>query len=201
MKKLLGLYSFLFFLVACNNTGNNAFNGLDSKMNDGDSSDLDPVEITSFTPEVNPVILTNSTSAVFGVLVAGNVGEMSYDFILDEDYTTKLASGSNAFLNVLGSNLTAGPHEIKIVATNGVTTDEKIFNVRKNSPPAILLSTPGFTGATMNCGSDVTKFTALLSDQDEDDSYQVTWLLDSVPVTPETEFVERVDLPSYAELQ
>lgn len=201
MKSYISLYLFLLILVACNNSGNEAFNGLDSKMNDGDSSNLDPVQISSFTPEVDPVILTNSTSAVFGVLVSGNVGEMTYDFILDEDYTTKLATGSNAFLNILGSNLTAGTHEIKVVATNGVTTDEKVFNVRKNSPPAILLSTPSFSGATMNCGSDVTKFTALLSDQDKDDSYQVTWLLDSVPVTPETEFVERVDLPSYAELQ
>ena len=106
-------------------------------------------------------------------MVSGNVGEMKYDFILDEDYTTKLASSSNAFLNVLGSSLTKGPHELKVVPTNGITTDEKIFNIRKNTAPAIIVSSPSFSGATMNCGSDMTKFTAVLGDEDNQ-PYQVT---------------------------
>jgi len=63
MKLNILLYLFFMFLIACNNAGNDAFNGLDSKMNDGDTSNLDPVEISTFTPEIDPVILTNSSSA------------------------------------------------------------------------------------------------------------------------------------------
>ncbi len=201
MLKLLNIFLLSALLTACNNSGGDKFGALDSNIEDGSIDNLDQIEIASFTPTTNPTILTNSTSAVFGVLVSGNVGDVTYDFILDNNNTTKLATGSSAFLNVLGSSLVSGEHEIKVIASNGKTSDEKIFNVRKNHAPSINLKTPSAsTGETMNCGDGPKTFSALVYDNDEIDNYQINWQLDSQTVTNETQFVARTDLPNYSEI-
>jgi hypothetical protein len=199
--KLFSLFILLIVVAACNNGAGDKFGALDGKVDDGSSDDLDKIEIASFTPTSDPTILTNSTSAVFGVLVTGNVGNVTYDFILDNDTNNKLATGSDAFLNILGSSLVAGDHEVKVIASNGKTSDEKIFNVKKNHIPTILLKNPAAaTGETMNCGDGPKKFSGLINDLDISDNYIITWELDSQVVTTDTPYISRTDLPNYSEI-
>ena len=76
------LLSIIF--VACNKDGGNKFGALDGKIDDGSTQNLDPISISSWTPEttaIAPLVMTNKSTAVFGVLVSGNVGSVNYDFI------------------------------------------------------------------------------------------------------------------------
>lgn len=194
--KLLLLIMLFALVSACNKAGTGAFNGLEDE-GDGSEDTLQAVEISSYTPTIDPIVLTNSTSMVFGVNVTGNVGSVTYDFLLDD--TTTLQSGTSAFYNLLGSSLTAGEHEVKVTADNISTSDSKTFNVRKNRPTSIVTFSPAATGTSLNCGSGSQTFSGIMNDLDGD-SFLVSWELDSVPVTVSTPFVALTTITPYSEL-
>ena len=67
------ILSILF--VACNKDGGNKFGALDGKIDDGTTQNLDPISISSWTPETTlntPLVMTNKSTAVFGVLVSAS---------------------------------------------------------------------------------------------------------------------------------
>ena len=67
MRYLLMLLLLSILGVGCNKSGNGAFSGLDEKGEDGSVVTVpDPIVISSFTPTIDPLVLTNATSAVFG---------------------------------------------------------------------------------------------------------------------------------------
>lgn len=178
-------------LAGCNNKGGSAFGTLDSKVDGGTDEVIDPVVISFYTPEIDPVVLTNTSSQVFGVSVNGNVGEVTYDFIKDNGLT--IQTGSSAFYNLTGASLLPGPHTLTIVAKNKTSQAEKTFNVRKNTPTRLISPMPAATGPVINCGTEYLDFSSLLDDVDMSDNYVATWYLDTIPVTNSTPFTS---LPS-----
>ncbi len=195
----LRLFIILFILLlvsSCNKSGSGAFNNLEDAPA-GTGSAVHAVEISSFTPVLDPIILTNSTSAVFGVTVSGNVGTVTYEFILDG--TTTLQSGNSAFLEVLGSSLSAGSHVIKVVASNISSSAEKVFNVKKNSPTSIVSFTPALTGSSLNCGTGSLTFSGIMSDTDGD-AFVTSWELDSQIVNVSTPFTTTTTISPFSEL-
>lgn len=197
--KFLFLMSLLLTLASCNKSGGGAFAGLEGEPNEpeGPQVVIDPIVISSYTPTIDPLVLTNNTSSVFGVSVTGNVGTVTYDFI--KDGTETLQSSDSAFYNLLGSSLSAGPHEIKILAHNLRSSAEHVFNVRKNRPTSIVTFSPATSGVSLNCGSGSLAFSGILNDLDQD-NYLVTWELDSVQVNSATPFTTVTTITPYSEL-
>ncbi len=194
--KFLMLALLLLSLISCNKSGSGAFGSLEDS-GDGEDTTVNMVEITSFIPTINPIVLTNATSSVFGVSVNDNVGTVTYDFILDN--TTTLQTGNSAFLNILGSSLSVGDHEVKIVAQNISSSAEKRFNVRKNSPTSIVNFSPETTGRTLNCGTGSLTFSGIMNDINGD-SFLSTWELDSQVVNSATAFTTVTTITPYSEL-
>ncbi len=194
--KLFSLFILLLVTAACNNSAGDKFGALDGKVDDGSSDEFDTVSITSWTPETtpdSPLVMTNNSSAVFGVLVPGNVGTMSYDFInyevenydvIDSEPEYLFNDVSTAFKNITGTSFSAGKHVLKIAATNGKTTADKTFYIRKNYSPGIFQSSIPYTN-TINCAEEAIEFTAAVSDMDNNDPKTITWELNTEDVITE----------------
>jgi hypothetical protein len=144
------------------------------------------VQIISFTPTESPVVLTQSNSVTFGVTVADGAGTVAYEFLLDN--MTVLQNSGTSFYTLPGSSILPGFHSIKITASNGITTDSKVFNIRKNTPPNVSSYTPALTGNNISCSGGIITFNANIGDINGD-AISVKWKLDNVLVTPATEFV------------
>lgn len=144
------------------------------------------VSIVTFTPTQSPVVMTDSTSATFAVSVQDGAGAVTYEF--KKDYSTVLQNTTTPFMVLAGTNFTPGLHTLKVKATNSVSNDEKIFNIRKNTPPSVLSSSPAATGSSINCGQDTLTFNATNNDVDND-SFTMTWEIDSTLVTSSTPFI------------
>ena len=181
MKTILILMSLLLVATACNKKGG-AFSDLEETDDSTDPVEA-AIEIESFTPTADPVVMIGSSNTTYAVSVNSGAGDVMYDFLLDT--STVLQTSSSPFYSLAGSSLTAGTHTIKVVATNSVSTAEKTFNIRKNQPAAALSSSPAFSGNTVNCDDGTLTFNALTADADLD-SYTQTWILDGVTVTPST---------------
>lgn len=181
MKTIYILLSLLMLTSACNKKGG-AFSDLEETDDSTDAVDA-AIEIESFTPTSDPVVMIGSSNTTYAVSVNSGAGDVMYDFLLDS--STVLQTSSSPFYSLAGSSLTAGTHTIKIVASNSVSTAEKTFNIRKNQPAAALSSSPAFSGNTVNCDDGTLTFNALTSDADLD-SYTQTWILDGATVTPST---------------
>lgn len=181
MKTLNILFLFsLFALVSCNGKGG-AFSGLEDDVEENNLEAA--IEIEDFTPTSDPVVLTGSSTTTFALSVNGGAGSVTYNFLLDG--TTSLQNTTSPFHTLLGSSVTAGVHTLRVVATNTVSTATKDFNLRRNSVPAILSSSPALAGNVVNCGAGTLTFNALTADADGD-AYTQTWILDGVAVTPTT---------------
>lgn len=194
--KILCLSLILLLLTACNKGGGGGFSGLEDD-GDGNNPVTKQIEIVSYIPTVDPVVLTNSTSTVFGVTVSGNVGSVKYDFILDGTVTQQ--TGDSAFFNLVGSSLNPGVHSLKAIASNISSSAEHVFNVRKNTPTTVVTFSPALTGGSLNCGTGSLTFNGILNDVDAD-NYLVTWELDSQLVTSSTAFTTVTTVTPYSEL-
>lgn len=143
------------------------------------------VAIQTFTPTLDPVILTSTSSATFAVTVNDGSGAVNYEFIQDNSAT--LQNSATNFYALSGSTLTSGYHSLKVRATNSVSSAEKIFNIRKNTAPAILSFSPALLGANANCASGSITFDVTVNDNDSD-TLTKTWELDNTVVTGATAF-------------
>lgn len=165
------MMNFLVLFSSCNG-GGDGFGELEdteisdsdtSTSDDGDSSDTatEVVEIQSYIPTESLVILREDQNVTFGVQVNDGAGEVNYKFYVD----SSLVKDSNSTFYILDvDDVTAGPHEVKVVATNSLGSDEHIFSTHKNSKP--LLSLSSNTSQTINCVSDT--FTLSISAVDPD---------------------------------
>ncbi len=180
----------LLTFVSCNGAGGGAFSGLESAPDDtGGEEIIEPILISSYTPTADPVVMTNQNQVVFGIGINGNVGDLTYEHVLND--STVLQSGEQPFYNLIGSSLTNGRDQtLTINVTNGKATAEKVFNVRKNFPPGILGTTPEAAGVSMNCGDDKTFSYSYFDDDRTLDNHQITWILDNETVLATTPFAE-----------
>lgn len=195
MKILLSLVM-MFVLAACNGKGG-AFNGLEDTPDDSTDAAEVAVEIESFIPTADPVVMVSS-STTYAVSVNSGAGNVTYDFLLDG--STTLQSSSSPFYSLAGSSLTAGTHTLKVTATNSLSSDEKTFNIRRNQAPNALSSSPAFSGNTVNCDDGTLTFNALTADGDAD-VYTQTWILDGSTVTPSTSGTVITNTASTAQLE
>ena len=140
------------------------------------------VHITGFIPSTNPTILKATDSTTFGVALASSDANVTYNFVLRNLTTlvsTTLQSGSVPFYTLVASGVSAGTHELTVTASNGTSSDSKVFSLRKNSPPAFGTTSPALTGIVLNCGSSSQLFQTAISDADSD-IMSATWSLNGV---------------------
>jgi sugar lactone lactonase YvrE/uncharacterized protein YcgI (DUF1989 family) len=133
------------------------------------------IHIADSTPLTDPTVLTSVSNATFAVSLTTPDQTVNYLFLLDG--ATPLQNNHKAYLNILGSTLTAGNHTLTVTASNSTSNDSKVFNIRKNNPPVITGYYPALTGTDINCGSTPLTLSADLSDINGD-SLTMTWSLD-----------------------
>ena len=176
----------LFLLAACNGSGKKAFESLENTPEPVDDSvTVEPVEIQSFIPVTSPVVMTGTSQTTFAVSVNESAGAVTYEF--KSGASTVLQTGAAPYLILQGSSLGPGTHSLTVKASNAVSSDEHVFSIRKNTPPAILSSTPALLGSVLNCNVDTLTFSANLGDVDGD-AMTKTWELDSAVVGGTTPF-------------
>lgn len=149
MKNVSLLLFILLVLVSCNQAEDAGFSGLED-TNEAASKDKDlPIEIISVSPSLSTVPMIANNSQTFAVQVNSGAGNVDYTFKLNG---IELQSSSSPFFNIESSGLVAGAHILELVATNSVSSDSHIFNLRKNTPPVISLDSN--TSQTISCVSD-----------------------------------------------
>lgn len=164
MKYIL-LFLFVTSLCAsCKQTEDGGFAGLEDTVEviSDESKDL-PVEIISASPSLDSVPMTANNSQTFAVQVNSGAGDVDYTFKLNG---VVLQSSTSPFLNLESSGLVAGAHILELIATNSVSSDAHIFNLRKNTPPVISLDSN--TSQTISCVSDSFDLDVTAADIDGD---------------------------------
>jgi hypothetical protein len=135
--------------------------------------------ISDATPATNPTILTAASSTTFAVSLSTPDSNAKYDFYLDN--TTPLQiNDRKSYYTLAGSSLSVGTHTLKVHAFNSTSSDDKIFNLRKNSLPVQTAFSPAFSGTTVNCGTAPITLYADMFDANGD-SLSYTWTLDDAP--------------------
>ena len=128
-----------------------------------DSSTLEQVRITSFSPTMSPVVFLSSNERTFGVGVNSGSGEVEYAFELDGVVTQ---SSNVPFYNLAASNLTPGAHVLVVTARNKLGSDSKTFDLLRNTAPIVALSSA--TSPNINCSSDTYSISVVATDADGD---------------------------------
>ncbi|MFY7992630.1 MAG: hypothetical protein ACOVP4_04995 [Bacteriovoracaceae bacterium] len=182
--KMFFLMTLGLLLISCKG-GGGAFENLEIPTNDNQEV-IGAVKIKDFTPTANPIIFTPSNQVTFAISIQDGAGAVNYRFILDD--STTLQNGTSPFLAVNGASLGLGDHTLKVIASNSISQDEKIFNLRKNNPPTVVSFTPALTGSLLNCSQDTLTMSAVTTDADGD-AYTHRWLQNGVPVTGATPYV------------
>jgi hypothetical protein len=186
--------SLLFLFAGCNGSGG-AFQSLE-ETSEGNAPEA-PVEIVSFTPTIDPVVVTGSSETTFAVSVNGSAGTVNYQF--ETVGGTILQNSSSPFYTLLGSNLAPGNHILRLTATNSRSNAVKNFNVRRNNPPTISATNPPAAGNLVNCDTGTLTFSASTSDLDGD-GFTQSWILDGTVVTGATPGVTITNTVSSARL-
>jgi hypothetical protein len=151
----------LILLVGCNSSGGDKFAALeDSAIESGETPD-GPVEIESFFPTDDPVIIANAIQN-FNIVVKEGAGlQVSYKFVLDG---VEVKDSTAPFYNLDGSTLSTGDHALVVTASNPAGfTDSHTFNLYKNTTPDISLVSN--TSSTVLCNGS-NEFTINLSATD-----------------------------------
>lgn len=195
MKPFIHLF-LLLAITACNGKGS-AFQELEEQIDSDEPVEV-AVAIEDFTPAGDPVVLTNASQTTFAVSVNDGAGRVNYKFVLDD--VTTLQEGNSPFTLIRGDSLAAGTHKLSVVASNANSSATKDFNLRRNSVPRILSSSPALNGNVVNCDQDTLTLNALTADADADAITQ-TWLLDGVAVTPATSGIVVTNAAGSAQLE
>jgi hypothetical protein len=177
MASSLRIIWFILFLIlqACNSSddGTGGFAGLDqeppaSTTPPASGETTVAVEITEFTPTTDPVIVLSSGTQVFGVSVVQGSGNVSYQFLFNN---VLVQSSTSPFYTLNAGIIAAGVHTLRVVATNSLGSDEKIFNIRKNTPPVVSLTAN--TPISVACGVGTFELQVSAFDADNDNmTYQ-----------------------------
>jgi hypothetical protein len=100
-----------------------------------------PITISSYSPTGTPIVFAGSSSKTFSVTPSVTSG-VTYSYALDG---TALPS-TDAFLVVSGSSLTTGAHTLVATVAAGGSSASQTFNLRKNTAPTVIASSPSQTG-------------------------------------------------------
>lgn len=133
------------------------------------------IHITDSTPTTNPVVITSNSTTTFGVTLQIPDPSANYQFILDS--LTTLQNDHRTYYTINGNALAAGNHTLKVLASNSSSSDFKIFNIRKNTPPSATGYSPAFSNNSIACGTTPTTFYADWIDVNGD-ALTYTWSLD-----------------------
>ncbi len=138
--------------------------GFDETVYEWPVSIVPPVEITSWTPIENPVVIGSSGTQTFAVNAEGAVGA-TYSWELDG---VSVAGEESAFLNLANVALGGGNHTLQVSVSNAGGADSHTFNLKKNTPPYISEKSPvSNTGNTIASGMG-TVFSVTAVDPDTD---------------------------------
>ncbi len=193
--KMLVLLLLCLTLCSCNSKGN-AFQNLEEASTDTTPA-IGEVKIQSFIPLANPVIFTATSVVTFAVSVYDGAGTVNYKFTIDD--STVLQNSSSPFLEIDGSVLGAGPHELKVTASNSTSSDSHSFTLRKNNPASVISSSPSFTSSLLNCAQDTLTMSAVTTDADGD-TYTQKWYIDNIEVISSTPFTAVTNTSSSSQL-
>ena len=142
------------------------------------------VNITAYLPATNPTILISGQTTTFLIALSASDSNVTYNFSiknLSTLVTTTLQNGAFSFYNLSSSSIAAGLYELTATASNGSSSANHVFTVRKNSPPAVppvpLTFSPALTGTSLACDSASQLFQSFISDADGD-IMAVNWYID-----------------------
>ena len=149
-------------------------------INDPSLTKPDPVAIVGATPTTDPVVMVNGSEKTFVVAVNPGSGNVSFDFKLNN---TQIYAGSNPYVEVNGTALSGGNHQLVVTATNETGSDSHVFNLRKNSPTVFSNHLPDSgVGVSASCLNDPKAMSATVTDADND-AVTFRWLLNGVEST------------------
>ena len=123
--------------LACEET-NEGFSKLEEKAALTEKLDeiLEKVKIVSFSPEDDPVVMTNTSTEVFAISVNPGSGDtIKYSWSLDGEVAEDDVNGK-AFYILDGRAIQQGAHELVVTASNELGADSKTFNVVKSTDAA-----------------------------------------------------------------
>ncbi len=127
---------------------------------------VDPVEIVSFAPTGTEIIVTANSEKNFAVFVNGTSGTaVNYQFSLDG--VTLITATSDPFITMVGTDFSLGNHTLVITASNDKGIDAHTFNVKRNNPPVIALSSLG--NSPVNCVTETFSLSVTATDADSED--------------------------------
>ncbi|MCB0357444.1 MAG: hypothetical protein KDD40_10570, partial [Bdellovibrionales bacterium] len=170
------LFSFAF-IVGCKSE-NSDFAILDDTQDTAENdTNIDEVEIISFSPTLNPVKVTSTTDTTFVVAVNGTSGQVEYTWKLNGSL---LVQGPEPYIDMNGGSLNPGVNALEVIAANEISQDSKIFNVEKNTAPNIDSTSPSAAGNNVTCSSGSLVFTVNATDPDND-GMTYSWRLNGAP--------------------
>lgn len=151
-------------LAGCNGAGD-GFSGVsESEVKPGDSNAISvAAKIEDYFPKDDPVIFLTNTEKTFAVDVSQGSGDVTYQFILDG---VVRQDSRSAYLILEASELGAGIHTLKAIASNELGSDIHEFSLIKNRVPVVAFDSE--TNTNINCGSESYTLNVTASDQDGD---------------------------------
>lgn len=169
MKLHFVLLIFLLGLnFSCKSEGEGAFSKLEETLESDDSEEAvvidEEIEIVSFSPDEEEVVLLENTVKTFAIQLNDGVGDVSYTFKLDG---VSLGESTNPFYELSSAGLDDGDHYFTVIATNSVSEASHTFNLRKNTKPQISLNSSD--ALSLNCTGDTFALSVSASDADGDD--------------------------------
>ncbi len=167
----LSLICFLSIsFLGCSGGENKDFSFLDESSNSGDATR--PPQIVSFPPTDDPLRMVANDSETFAVTVGPSAGDsVTYTYKLN---TALLSMTANPYYSLDGALLNAGTNTLEVTATNELGLDTKIFNITRNTPPSLDLTSPAAAGNNVACGGGSLVFNVTASDA-ETDGLTFTW--------------------------
>jgi len=163
MKTRMSIFSLLIFLSSCIG-GGNQFSGLDDvEVNTGEITR--PIEILNYYPTDNPAVINDETKYFNVVLRYLTTTSITYQTYLDN---ALVSTSTSSYYGLDGSLLSSGNHTLKMVASDGSTSDDQTWTVRKNQPPTLFLSSLSPSPATIFCNGDIQTLTLLVIDPESD---------------------------------
>jgi len=146
------------------------------KLLDPDQNQPDAVEVTSFIPTADPVIMVNNQEKTFVINIKSGAGSnVVYKWLLD-DVVVSTSPHDKNFVILDGAPLTPGAHSLRVQISNEVNEVSKTYKLIKNAPPLITAHTPDATGNTLDCTSGSENLNISVTDPDLTDTLTVEWL-------------------------
>lgn len=180
-----------FCLTSCSG-GSGGFDDLST----GNVSEVVSTTISQFIPDSGTVVIQQGATEQFFVTASAPLGRaVALTWTLNG---VTVQSGSSNGFSLTGQSSNIGSHTLKVVATDGVTSDSKSWSVKVNGPPVltkITQSRPKVTIGNDDSGNQYETFIEVQAIDPNGDSLSYTWTLDGLsssyltdvtPISPNT---------------